>query len=315
MRKHWLSGFSFWVVGAIWTMAVGSAQERQMGGVGITVYTDSNFRGKSATFREDVTDLSRHGINDRISSLRVASGEQWEVCVDSYYQGRCVVVSGDEPELSRNSWSDVISSMRRVGSGGARPPARPRPPSQSDWYVVLYDQPNYRGTPTNYNGQVLDLGSSRARSVTIGRGVWELCEGSSFSGRCVTLDRSVPDLRTHGLSNRVSSLRPIGSGGGGGPTTRPTPRPPQAQSDWYIVLYDQPSYRGNPMNYKGPVSDLSGFNRRAQSVTIGKGVWELCEEPNFSGRCVTLDTSVPDLRSHDLSRRVSSVRPVRPQPR
>jgi Beta/Gamma crystallin len=216
MRKHWLSGFSFWVVGAIWTMAVGSAQERQMGGVGITVYTDSNFRGKSATFREDVTDLSRHGINDKISSLRVASGEQWEVCVDSYYQGRCVVVSGDEPELSRNSWSDVISSMRRVGSGGARPPARPRPPSQSDWYVVLYDQPNYRG---------------------------------------------------------------------------------------------------NPMNYKGPVSDLSGFNRRAQSVTIGKGVWELCEEPNFSGRCVTLDRSVPDLRSHDLSRRVSSVRPVRPQPR
>jgi hypothetical protein len=84
------------------------------------------------------------------------------------------------------------------------------------------------------------------------------------------------------------------------------------QNDWYIVLYDQPSYRGNPTNYKGPVPSL---NRRAWSVTIGRGVWELCEGANFTGRCITLDQSVPDLGAQGLRGAVRSVRPVGPQPR
>ena len=46
-----------------------------MGGVGITVFTDMNFRGKSATFRQDVSDLSRFDLNDKISSLKVAPGD------------------------------------------------------------------------------------------------------------------------------------------------------------------------------------------------------------------------------------------------
>jgi hypothetical protein len=87
---------------------------------------------------------------------------------------------------------------------------------------------------------------------------------------------------------------------------------PPSQSDWYIVLFDQPSYRGNPTNYKGPVSSL---DRRAQSVTIGKGVWELCEGANFTGRCVTLNESAPDLGTYNLRNRVASVRPAIPQPR
>jgi len=46
-----------------------SAQERQMGGVGITIFADRNFRGQSSTFREDVPDLEPLGLNDKISSV------------------------------------------------------------------------------------------------------------------------------------------------------------------------------------------------------------------------------------------------------
>ena len=313
MRKHCLFVLSVLVVAVIGTAVASSAQERQLGGVGITVFTDSNFRGKSATFREDVSDLVRHGLNDKISSLRVGPGEQWEVCEHTNYQGRCVVVSGDEPELKRSSWSDEISSFRRVGSTAVRPPVNPTPPSQSD-YIVLYDQPTYRGNPMNYNGPVSNLAGFRAGSVTIGRGVWQLCEGTNFTGRCITLDQSVADLNAYGLRNRISSVRPVGSGGSGGvrPPVRPMPQPPQ--SDWYIVLFDQPSYQGNPTNYKGPISNR-GSSSRAQSVTIGRGVWELCEGPNFTGRCVTLDRSEAYLSTHGFRGRISSVRPVRPQPR
>ncbi|MGI9064869.1 MAG: beta/gamma crystallin-related protein [Pyrinomonadaceae bacterium] len=285
------------VMAAIGEMVVCSAQERQMGGVGITVFTDRDFRGKSSTFRQDVTDLQPTGLNDKVSSLRVGPGEQWEICEHSNYQGRCVVVSGDEADLRRNSWNDVISSLRRVNAG-------PAPPTPGDLYIVLFDRTIFRGNPTNYNGATADLGNNnrRAQSVTIGRGAWELCEGTNFTGRCVTLERSVADLIVYKLRNRVSSVRPIRAGG------PPTPPP----ADWYIVLFDQPTYRGNPTNYN---AERSNLNKKAQSVTIGRGVWEICEGRNFQGHCVTLDQSVPDLRSYNFRGHVRSVRPIRPQPR
>ena len=290
--------YSLFVILFAGNLIVSSAQERQMGGVGITVFTDVNFGGKSATFREDVPNLDPLGFNDKISSLRVGRGERWEVCKDANYQGRCVIVSGEEPDLRRNSWNDLISSFRRVRGGV------PRPPEQGNSYIVLFDRTNYRGNPTNYDGPYPDVGG-RAQSVTIGRGVWELCEGQNYSGRCVTLDQSVPDLGAYNLLNRVYSVRPVGSEGS---------QPPPPTSDWYIVLFDQTNYRGTPINYNQGVSDLSGNSRRAQSVTIGRGVWELCENRNFKGRCITFDTSVPNL-PYFLRNHVSSLRPVRRQRR
>lgn len=128
------------LVAAAGTVAVSSAQERMMGGAGITVFNDQNFRGRSSTFRQDVYD----------------------------------------------------------------------PPSQGD-YLVLFDRTNYRGTPTNYNGPTPDLYSlsGRAQSVTIGRGAWELCTGRNYTGRCVVIDRSVPNFAVYNLRNRVSSRRPL----------------------------------------------------------------------------------------------------------
>ena len=270
-------------------------QERQMGGTGITLFTDQNFRGKSVTYRQDVPDLGPLGFNDDFSSLQVGPGEQWEVCEHANYQGRCVIVSGSESDLRRNSWDDTISSLRRVRGGYVPGPV-------GDVYIVLFDQENYRGTPTNYNGPVFNL-SRRVQSVTIGRGTWELCDRPNFNGRCITLEQSVPDLRSYNMRNRVASARPI-SGDASGPF------PPT--NDWYIVVFEDTRYRGNPTNYKDEEADI---NKRARSVTIGSGVWELCEGRNFSGRCVTLSNSVPDLRSYDFGNRVRSLRPLRRQPR
>ena len=285
---------SLLVLGALCPLLNTSAQRRQMGGVGITVFTERNFNGRSATYREDIPDLEPLGLNDRISSLRVGRGERWEICEHSNYQGRCVVVSGNEPDLRRNSWNDLISSMRRVNAGPLPPPG---PPSGSD-YIVFFDQPNYRGRPTNYDGPNPSIPNS-GQSVTIGRGVWELCEGQNYSGRCITLDRSVPDLGTHNMRNRVFSVRPVGS------------VPPPSPGDWYIVIYDRANYRGTPTNYSGSEADIF---KPARSVTIGSGTWQLCQGRNFTGRCVTLNRSVPDLRTYNI-RQVGSLRPITRQPR
>ena len=274
-----------------------SAQRRQMGGVGITVFTDRNFNGRSATYRDDVPDLEPLGLNDRVSSLRVGRGERWEICEHSNYQGRCVVVSGTEPDLRRNSWNDLISSMRRVNAG----PLPPGPPSGNP-YIVLFDRPNYRGTPITYNEANPSTPNS-AQSVTIGRGSWMLCEGQNYSGRCITLDQSVPDLGAHNMRNRVFSVRPVGSGGGADPS------PPT--SDWSVVIFDRTNYRGTPSNYSGPETDVF---KQARSITIGRGTWQFCQGRDFTGRCITLNRSVPDLRPYNI-RQVGSLRPITRQPR
>ena len=92
-------------------------QERAMGGGGITVFRDENFRGENATFRQDVPDLRRFSFSDRITSLQVAPGEYWEACESPNYRGRCQVFSGQERDLRRVGWTDRISSLRPSSPG------------------------------------------------------------------------------------------------------------------------------------------------------------------------------------------------------
>lgn len=267
------------------------------GGAGITVFKDRNFKGKAQTFTYDVSNLDGTGFNDAISSIRVASGEYWEVCEHAFFNGRCVTVSGEESDLKKNGWNNRISSMRRVsggmpGWGGGT----------SGDYIVLYTQPNYRGTPTNIPGGVAWLDRT-ARSVTIGRGTWQLCDGGNFTGRCETVSQSIPDLRSIGMSGRLASVRPVG-------WSMPDPTP--NWSDWYIVLYSQNNYRGTVINYN---TEQRNINRRVGSITVGKGIWEVCSGANFTGRCQTINQSVPNYGFFGFGQTVRSLRPVIPQPR
>ena len=76
-------------------------QDRQMGGIGITVFEDIGYRGPTATFRNDQPDLGAAGFGNRISSLQVAPGEIWEVCQGINYGPPCQVFSGNESDLQR----------------------------------------------------------------------------------------------------------------------------------------------------------------------------------------------------------------------
>ena len=66
------------VAGVAAAVLIGSlayAQERTNGFIGITVFEDAGYRGRNATFREDVSDLSDFHLNDRVSSFRIDLGE------------------------------------------------------------------------------------------------------------------------------------------------------------------------------------------------------------------------------------------------
>jgi Beta/Gamma crystallin len=286
--------------------ALFAQQERQFGGVGLTVFADRDFRGRTATIREDMPNLQAIGLNDLVSSLRVGRGEQWEVCEHANYAGRCVVVSGSEADLRDSGWNKMISSARRLrgGGGGFGPPVPPgrrglelfsSDDFEGDRRVIMDSQPDLRRLGFN----------DAARSLRIGpRETWEVCDHIDFND-CRVVNSDFADLKSLGMSRRISSVRRVGQGGGGGGGRG---------NRGSIILYDARGYRGQSYRVERETEALSGFANRAQSVQVTGGSWELCDRAGFAGRCVVVSGDLPDLASLGLQNRVASIRPV-PMPR
>jgi len=79
-----------------------------------------------------------------------------------------------------------------------------------------------------------------------------------------------------------------------------------------IILYEQPGFQGRRMTLHGTTSDLdrTQFNDRAESIVVRDGVWEVCTDAHFGGRCVRLQPGeYPNLQG-DLNHRISSAREV-----
>jgi hypothetical protein len=185
---------------------------------GITVYEHPDYRGDSYTFRNEIADLRQHGLNDRISSIEVSGNQAWEVCQDVNFGGACRTFTGTVDDLRELGWNDRISSMRAVGyarngnrGGGWGNVRGGRNARESR--LVFYERPNFRGDSRDVMSSSSNLGSagSRARSVEVYGGTWELCDGNDRNARCVTITDSVSDLRSLGLRNGVESVREVGS--------------------------------------------------------------------------------------------------------
>src|SRR5215210_348499 len=85
-----------------------SAQSRRFGNRGVTVYADPDFRGESATFRDDTPDMRGYGLNDKVSSIEVPNGDTWEICQDIHFGNRCQIISGSISNLREIGWNDRI---------------------------------------------------------------------------------------------------------------------------------------------------------------------------------------------------------------
>ena len=277
-----------------------NAQEpgvRQIGGgAGITVFRDRNFRGSAATFTSDVPNLASVGFNNAISSFRVGPGEQWMMCDRPNFAGTCVNVSGQESDLRNNGWDNRASSLRRISGGGGGFP--PRPPTNAN--IVLFDRTSFRGQSNSYDRPTPNLfgAGNRAQSVTVGGGQWQLCDRVNFGGRCITVSRNISNLATVGMRNRIQSLRPMGFNPGPGPFPPP--------SVGQITLFTQQNYLGMPTTFNRERSNIVKVTR---SATVQSGSWQLCDAPNFTGRCIVLNQSVWDLSNYNIGRTIRSIRP------
>ncbi len=82
-------------------------------GEGITLFTNSDFRGRSQSFTRDVRDLKRSQIgNDEASSLRIQRGCEAVLYADADFRGRSIRVTDDIEDLGRTRiGNDEVSSL------------------------------------------------------------------------------------------------------------------------------------------------------------------------------------------------------------
>jgi hypothetical protein len=287
-----------------------AAQGRRGGSVGLTVFTDPDFRGESATFRDDISDLRSVRLNDEITSLFVARGETWEVCEDANFSGRCQVVTNEESDLRPLGWNDRISSVRRLrgGRGGGFAGGIGRGAG-----IELYERRDFRGGSRAFDEAIPNLRDAgfndQAMSVRLGgRQAWEVCVDANYRN-CRVIDASTSDLSDVGMSSRISSLRPWNQGNrrddGFGQGRPGFPRAPR------LVLFDQRNFRGQSVTVDQTSGNLGGFGDRAESVQVEGGTWEICTDAGFRGRCTIVSEDTTDLGRLGLRNNVGSARPVR----
>jgi hypothetical protein len=191
----------------------------QSGVAEITLYEHPGFQGQSRTFFGEVQDLGPERFNDVASSIRIR-GAAFRVCEAYRLGGRCVTIERDVADLNQLGMNDVISSVTPVYNGGGYPGGgygdRPRPEGRSG--LTLYEGFGYAGRSVRLNGPTDNLSSfgfnDLARSLSVGREQWYVCEHAAYQGRCEIVGGDVADLGSIRLIGQISSARPVNSDGG-----------------------------------------------------------------------------------------------------
>jgi hypothetical protein len=194
------------------------------GGSSIVLYENDDFRGRSYTSSNSVSNLNDGGFNDRASSA-VVRGGRWQICENAYFGGRCETLGpGEYRSLRTMNLNDKVSSVRELGwtpdggggwNGGNRPGGNW---SGGNWgsgnRAILYVNGNLTGPSFVVEPSgIANLGSmgfnDRASSLRVESGYWIFCSDANFQGECRTFGPGDYPTLPRGLDNRISSGRRV----------------------------------------------------------------------------------------------------------
>ena len=177
--------------------------------------------------------------------------------------------------------------------------------------ITFFDGEGFQGQRVIVTGPVQNLANTgfndRASSVIVRQGSWEVCDDSFYRGNCVVLQPGrYHSLRETGLGNRISSARELNTYG-----------PPQAgrnnRGGPRAVLFSEPNFRGERFLVDSNVLrnlEGTGFNDRAQSLSIERGYWVFCSDAHFQGNCQTFGPGDYPNLAGSLDNRISSGRRI-----
>jgi hypothetical protein len=175
-------------------------------------------------------------------------------------------------------------------------------PANAQYYTVgggtitLYASPAFTGGHRTYTVPMRSLApagfNNVATSAIVASGVWQVCTGQNFAGRCVTLKPGrYPQLANIGMDYRIVSLRPVGQGNPPPSYGYPGPPPQMAAPALSLFIYDQRGLSGRAYQLKGPIGNLAsvGWGGRARSASVVAGRWQLCAGIGYRPPCITLN--------------------------
>jgi hypothetical protein len=179
--------------------------------------------------------------------------------------------------------------------------------------ITFYQQESFRGgsfTTQQRVGNLERFGfNDRASSAVVVGTRWEVCDDARFQGNCAILRPGrYASLASLGLNNRISSARAVGANARFD-EGRYAPAPEVA----HITFYEHEGYNGRSFTTDREVDNFKrvGFQNMASSVDVVGERWEVCENFNYSGRCIVLRPGrYPSFQSMGLNDQISSVRPV-----
>jgi len=185
--------------------------------------------------------------------------------------------------------------------------------TQAAAQVTFYQQESFQGRSFTTDKRVGNLErfgfNDRASSAVVVGTRWEVCDEVRFQGNCAILrPGQYSSLTSLGLNNRISSARAV-SRNARHDESRYAPAPPVPQ----VTFYEHESFGGRSFTTEREVADFNrvGFQNMASSVDVVGERWEVCQNFNYSGRCVVLRPGrYPSFQSMGLNDRISSVRPV-----
>ena len=195
---------------------------------------------------------------------------------------------------------------------------------------ILYKGGNFKGPSQTVKGEVNNLEggfAGEAQSLIVRGGNWEVCTEHHFRGNCYVLGPGEYPSLDPTLNKRIVAVRFVenrkAATYGRNASQRGDYRgenryePREARRDrehvrGSIDLYGRQDFRGRSVRVDDNERDLarSGFDGRASSLVVHEGVWELCSEPGYQGRCQRYRPGEYRYLA-SLDDRVSSARQVR----
>jgi hypothetical protein len=299
----------------------------------ILIYSERDFYGSFAQLSRSEPYLPIGAAR----SVRVSTGI-WEVCTGQNFTGECRrLTPGDYREVGGRGIDAILSVRDVTYAQSAIGYAAPK--------IQLYEGRQYRGRTLTLEQNVGDLGRAgfddRASSAIVSGGTWEVCTEYNYRGRCQALPPgNYPDLGAQ-LDNRILSARslqpaqPVQPA----PPARATPEDvigavagaviagaiashghsthsPQPYDRTRVEVYTDPNFQGQAITIDSDVSTLrnTGVNDRIQSMRVFGGTWEVCENRDYGGVCMTFGPGDYRRLPPQLDRVISSMRQITREP-
>jgi hypothetical protein len=175
--------------------------------------------------------------------------------------------------------------------------------------ITLYDQAGFGGRSITLDGDAPDLRWVQFNDLTtsyrFSGGRWEVCLEPNYRGACHLVDADNENMAAWAFNNRITSVRAL--------------HRPDRDRRRGITLFSGPNYTGQSVHIRDTEYDLRDirFDNQANSIEVHSGTWTLCENADFSGRCVEFSRDSNNLQLFRMDRRVSAASPdgiPQPQP-